>query len=234
MANYDTPGLTYDSGVFYDDVLPPQPVRKKMAEIKLNFKGLSDLAIIQQCLNIKTALTGNATFPTTTPTLAAFGTLITTAQNKLTAADTAQQAAKLATADKDAAIAALLAGAKQLAASVSVTANGDALKIQSAGFSVKATAAPVGELPAPQNLSATGGDQEGENDLHWNPVNGRTSYLAEHRTTPNGPWVQFYAGKKSSATATGLVSGTQYDFRVRAVGAAGPGPWSDIAQSRAT
>ena len=205
-----------------------------MAEIALNFRGLSDLGIIQQCTNIKTALTGNATFPTTTPTLAAFGTLITTAQTKLTAADTAQQLAKLATADKDAAIAALLAGAKQLASSVSVTANGDALKLQSAGFSLKSTAAPVGEMPTPQNLSATGGDLEGECDLHWNPVSGRTNYLGEHRTTPSGPWIQFYAGKKSSATATGLVSGTQYDFRVRAVGAAGPGSWSDIAQSRAT
>jgi len=115
-----------------------------------------------------------------------------------------------------------------------MTAVGDALKIQSAGFSVKSTAAPVGELPAPQNLSATGGDLEGECDLHWNPVNGRTNYVGEHRTTPSGPWIQFYAGKKSSATATGLVAGTQYDFRVRAVGAAGPGAWSDIAQSRAT
>ncbi|MEY4918621.1 MAG: hypothetical protein RL616_2534 [Verrucomicrobiota bacterium] len=234
MANYDTPGLTYDSGVFFDAVLPPQPVRTKMAEIKLNFKGLSDLGIIQQCTNIKTALTGNAAFTTPTPTLAAFTTLITTAQTKLTAADAAQQAAKLATADKDAAITALLAGVKQLANYVSMTANGDGLKIQSAGFSLKSTANPVGEMPAPGNLSATGGDLEGECDLHWNPVNGRTNYLGEHRTTPSGPWNPFYGGKKSSATATGLVSGTQYDFRVRAVGAAGPGAWSDLAQSRAT
>jgi len=80
MAEYDsTPAAMFDSGVLYDDFPVPQPRRNKMAQITMNFKGLSDLAIIQQCLNIKTAMTGNATFATPTPTLIAFGTLITTA-----------------------------------------------------------------------------------------------------------------------------------------------------------
>ena len=34
--------------------------------------------------------------------------------------------------------------------------------------------------------------------------------------------------------ATGLVRGTQYWFRVRAIGAAGPSAWSDPATKRAT
>ena len=34
---------------------------------------------------------------------------------------------------------------------------------------------------------------------------------------------------KSKATVTGLTSGTKYWFRVRAIGATGPGPWSDPA-----
>ena len=136
-----------------------------MAEIKLNFRGLSDLAIIQQCTNIKTALTGNANFTTPTPTLLAFDTLITTAQTKLTAADTAQQTAKLATSEKDAAIEALMAGMKQLANYVSMTANGDGLKIQSAGFSIKATASSA-EVPGQvANLSITASDGAGELDL---------------------------------------------------------------------
>jgi hypothetical protein len=39
-----------------------------------------------------------------------------------------------------------------------------------------------------------------------------------------GPWTQGYVGKKSSCTDTGLASGTLNWFRMRAVGAAGPGP----------
>ena len=34
---------------------------------------------------------------------------------------------------------------------------------------------------------------------------------------------------KSKATVSGLATGTKYWFRVRAIGAAGPGPWSDPA-----
>jgi hypothetical protein len=40
MANYDTPGLTYDSGVVYDDQFVPQPRNKIMAKVKQNMKGL--------------------------------------------------------------------------------------------------------------------------------------------------------------------------------------------------
>ncbi len=100
MAFYDTPGLTYDSGVLYDDVIAPTTKGKKMAKVKLNLSRLSDGEIIQKCSDIKTALTGNATFATPTPTLTAFGTLITTAQAKLTTSDNAQTASKQATSDR--------------------------------------------------------------------------------------------------------------------------------------
>ena len=53
-------------------------------------------------------------------------------------------------------------------------------------------------------------------------------------TNPAGPWTQKYVGNKSSCTITEMDSGGMYYFRVRAVGPLGPGPWSDIAQKRAT
>ena len=46
MATYDSPGLTYDSGVLYDDIVLPQP-RRRMSKTKvklaLNSKSDSDL-----------------------------------------------------------------------------------------------------------------------------------------------------------------------------------------------
>ena len=72
MASYDTPGLTYDSGVRYDDSTAPITKGTKMAKVKLNFRGMADSEIVQRCTNVKSALTGNAAFTTTTPTMTDF------------------------------------------------------------------------------------------------------------------------------------------------------------------
>ena len=203
-----------------------------MAQITLNFKGLSDLAIIQQCLNIKTAMTGNATFATPTPTLTAFGTLITTAQTKLTAADTAQLASKQATADKDASIEALLAGVKQLSDYVSMTSAGDGVKIQSAGFSIKSASTPSGVPDMVQNLSLTHGDNAGEIDAQWDPVSGvKISYDIQWSVYPatDASWKDCPGSTKSKAVLTGFTSGQQVLIRVRATGSGGTGAWSQTA-----
>jgi hypothetical protein len=93
---------------------------------------------------------------------------------------------------------------------------------------------PIGEMPAPENLTATGGDLEGELDMPWEPVQGRDAYIGEWAANPAGPWTQFYVGNNSSCTASGLNPGQMYYFRVREVDPLGPGPWSDIAQKRAS
>jgi hypothetical protein len=202
-----------------------------MAKVKLNLNGLPDALIIQQCTNIKTAMTGNATFATPIPTLTAFGTFITTAQNKLTAADNAQTLAKQATGDKDTAIAALLAAASQLATYVDLTANGDQSKILSAGMDVRAARSPSTTPAQVMNLSLTAGDSSGELDLHWDPVPGSKSY--EIQTSPDpvtsSSWVSQPSVTKSKTAIFGLTSGAKMWARVRAVNPAGQGPWSDPA-----
>jgi hypothetical protein len=97
------------------------------------------------------------------------------------------------------------------------------------------THAPVGRLPQPANFVATGGDLDGTVDLAWDPIKrGVQTYVAERATAADGPYTQCYIGKASSCTDTGLVSGTEYWYRVRALGAAGPSAWSDRASKRAT
>jgi hypothetical protein len=70
---------TYDTRLFYDDPSSPHPTRKKMAKVKLGLKNLTRDEKIDQANTIKTAMTGNANFTTPNPTLASYGTLITTA-----------------------------------------------------------------------------------------------------------------------------------------------------------
>jgi len=119
-------------------------------------------------------------------------------------------------------------------ATASETETMDDAELLSGGWHLIDPPTPPGPMPAPENLVATGGDLEGEADLAWEPVTNRDAYLAEWAADPMGPWTQFYVGTKSSCTASGLNPGQMYYFRVRAVGPLGPGPWSDIAQKRAS
>src|ERR1017187_5904462 len=86
----------------------------------------------------------------------------------------------------------------------------DGATLQSGGWELQAARAPVGQLPQPANLVATGGDLEGTVDLSWDALRrGVQTYIAQQALSPNGPWTQCYVGKASSCTVPGLTSGTQ-------------------------
>src|SRR5882724_6696174 len=105
MANYDSPGLLYDSGVLYDSVPAPQPTRKRMAKVRIGLKGLSREQIADKNDAVKAAMTGNANFTTPDPSLAALGTAGTTLRAKIAAIESAKVTLGTAVADGDAAAA---------------------------------------------------------------------------------------------------------------------------------
>ena len=207
MPFYDAPTLTYDSGALYDDLSPlPQPKKKIMAKVKFSLKDVPDTDAIQTCNNMKTALTGNASFATPVPSLTTFGTAITTAQTKLTASDNAAQASKQATADKDAAMDALKALAMQLAGYVDLTAAGDESKILSAGLDVRSAKTPQSVPKQVANLSVTAGDNDGSLDAHWDPLGNAKSYEVQTSADPftSTSFVTRDTVTKSSTTIDGL------------------------------
>ena len=110
----------------------------------------------------------------------------------------------------------------------------DAADLQGGGWDLVADGAPVGQLLPPANFHATGGDLSGSVDLGWDPQRGVQTHIAQWATTPNGPWTQAYAGKKSSCTIPGLPSGVEAWFRVQAIGTAGPSDWAGPIVKRAT
>lgn len=78
------------------------------------------------------------------------------------------------------------------------------------------------------------GSKEGEIDVSWDRVAGADSYVMER--SPNvlpRAWDLMKIVTQSSFTATGLVSGQTYVFRMAAVGPLGQGPWSDEAKKMA-
>lgn len=231
MPNYDTPTVFYDSGVLYDVADLPQPQVKVMAKVKLALSRLTPDELVSLANQIKTAMTGNANFTTPNPTLTAIGTLITAAQTKITAQKAAVQAATTATSDRDAALDALRVALVQLSAYVENITGGDAVKIQSAAMSVKAPAAPIGQLLQVSNLAVTAGDDDGEVNITWDPVRGAKSYQIQYCLDPITPtgWRDVAPTSKSKKTISGLTSGVRVWVRVRAIAPkeANIGAWSD-------
>jgi hypothetical protein len=87
---------------------------------------------------------------------------------------------------------------------------------------------------APASLAGTVGD--GVVDLTWTvPAadngSGIIDYEVEYSTNGSFPGTSFsrLASTQTAARLTGLLNGTPYWFRVRAINAAGAGPWSQVA-----
>jgi hypothetical protein len=205
--------------------------RTTMAKVKFSLSGAPDGDAVQSCNSLKTALTGNANFPSPPVTLAAFAALIATAQTKLTTADTAAQAAMQATTEKDNAIGEMAAAANQLAAYVDLMANGDESKILSAGLSVRAARAPQSVPDAVQNLSLTAGDNSGELDAQWDPPGNAKSYEVQTSADPfsDATWKTTETVTNSKVALLGLPSAAKIWVRVRGINSAGKGAWSDPA-----
>lgn len=229
MADYDAPGLNYDSGVFYDALTLPQPTRKRMAKVKLNLNGLSIGDLLQRAVDIKTAMTGNANFTTPIPTLTSVGTLTTALTTTNNTYESGLLTQKTNLTNRDNAAAALVAALSQLGGYVEAASAGDDAKIQSAGMGVRGTRAPVTVPTQVMNLSLSAGDNDGELDGQWDPVPNVKTYDVQTSPEPitSTSWVSKPSVTKSKVVLTGLPSGTRVNVRVRAVGSGGTGAWSD-------
>lgn len=122
-----------------------------------------------------------------------------------------------------------------LAATVTVVAGDRKDVIAASGMELRRERAPVGRLRQPQDLRAEASANEGECALDWEPVRSASVYEVECRLQDpsDAPWQRHTTCTASKCRVSGLIPGTAYYFRVRAIGTAGPGPWSDHALRRA-
>jgi hypothetical protein len=183
-----------------------------------------------------TSMDGNIHFPAATrvPDDAA----VQLAQADLTKADAEADAAEIVWKEKI-----LIRNDKEAAWDVTFTARAnncesvkpnDPAALQSTGFPLRTIGGPIGDLPAPGDLRATPRKKAGEIDLRCDTVKGAGSYEWECRLHTDGtPWSAIKTSLTATIRVTDLTPGALYAFRVRAIGAAGAGDWSDEAIGRA-
>ena len=230
MANYDEAvPVLYDSGVCYDESAPPGPERIKMSRVKLELRDLDPDGVTGKADAIKTAMTGNANFPTPNPPLATVGTDNTTAKDKIAAQKNAQKAAKDATVARDLALLALKQDLTSLAAYVQNASGGDRQKILSAGMDVYSEWTPLVALDRPVILSIAVGKNPGELRLRWTPIDRAKSYQLQVCVDPinDAGWKDAPPTSDRKATLTGLTSGTKVWVQVRPIAKDNQGPWSE-------
>jgi hypothetical protein len=202
-----------------------------MPRVILNLSKLSILEKLSLAKQISNSLTGNASFPTPSPPLAALNTATASLQTAHDEAQAARQESKNKTAVQNQMEDELDDVLTRLAGYVSSVSGNDAALVTSAGMNFEQPKTPSGPIGTPQSFAATTGDSDGEIDLGWNSVDGAQSYVVEQslQGPPSGAWTPVKTTTKSSHTVTGLTSGTRYWFRVAAVGASGQSGWSDIS-----
>jgi hypothetical protein len=202
-----------------------------MPKIKLNFGRLSVPEKIARAQQIVAALTGNSNFTTPNPTLAAVTTAIseleTTSNDARAARFEARRLTGVQTVKEDK----LHQLVTQLGAYVESVAGDDEAKIMSARLETRSAATTDSSAPAaPETLTATTGNHEGEIELTWDTVRGARSYVVERANDPQaGPWTQAGVSPRSSLILEGLDSGKRYYFRVAAITLNGQSPWSNHA-----
>lgn len=189
--------------------------------IKLGLSHLGVLALIAYLQKIVKKMTGNAKFITLADQTTALDTAVAALETANTNYEAAKSTAEQLLTVRDNAVVAAENAAQALAGGAEGVTK-DPADLQSGGWDLASThGSPVGPMLAPANFSATSGDADGSVDIACDTQKGVQTHIGEHATSSDGPFTQFYLGKKSSCTKTGLVSGSANWFRMAAVGAPG-------------
>ena len=182
-------------------------------KVSYNFVRLPDAAIPNFTDTVITALTGNTGFPTLPVTLTELGTLKSTYVTKLMAM---AQGGTLATAEKNAAKAALLDALRQVAAYVQSVASQDLALLLSSGFENTNTNRAQSPLLKPEFL-ALDNSFNAKLIVRLKPVSNARAYEVQYKN--GGGWLPagiFTQGRR--VEVGGLTSGNSYTVQVRAIG----------------
>ena len=209
---------------------PEQMATLILYSVKIGLEGLNTIQTVERARNHVIHMTGNLTFTTPIPALAA----VTAAADAAEAADLVfeNNHGRLDMLARNQRLRELREVIKDLGGYVQAVCGGDAEKITSSAFGIRALPSPPELMPAPQNLRAASTDMPGQIRLRWGGVRHHKSYVIQW--TMGDPlieanWAMLAITPKNYYLHTELDRKNTYSYRVVAVGAAGAGPASDIA-----
>jgi hypothetical protein len=188
-----------------------------------------DPLLINDISVILLALANNiAIYPSPTPTLQ----VIQTALNNFSAGLAAKaDGGHSATSKKNNLRLIVIGLMRQLASYVAVACKGDMTNLLLSGFPIqKPGRAPIGVLPAPQNLIVKHGKISGNLDAKVNPVFGAAAYNWTCTAATAGAVPLTGQSTAANYTFSGLTPGATYTCAVNAVGSAGPSNWSNAVK----
>ena len=201
-----------------------------MARIKLNLRQpIPDK--LQTGRQIIAAMTDNPNFATPHPPLADITASLATLDEAYKAHQIAKADARTKAGVADDAESQLDSQLRKLVAYVESIADTDETIIASAGMQTKALRKVPSTLVAPEALTATAGNREGEIDLSWRKVANSRSYIIQMSPDPPAAdsWGHAETVTVSYKTIQNLTSGKKYWFRVAAIGSLGQSGWSEPA-----
>lgn len=202
--------------------------------INLGLSRITPAGLLVKARNMVSKLTVNIAFPTPTPALATVTTECDELEKAINAYDLNPGPGELT--DRDIAFGKVKGLVSDLGGYVQAVSNGDLELIKSAGCVVRKSATPLGELPPPAQVIARTTAFAGRIDVRWSGVKGRNMYELEMCSTDPSiaaNWSRVLLTSKNRHISEDLVSGTNYYFRVKAMGAAGVSPASDVATAKA-
>lgn len=189
----------------------------KLSESNLDLKGGKIIA----------ALTGNADFPTTMPSLADFTTVKNTYSTNLVAASNGDRAAiAMKNQDKDS----LLGAMRLLAINIEGLAQGNQAKMVSSGFDVAANGDSVPAMGPPTNFKVSDGLNADEIKTSVKGVERAIMYSHEYALSlpdPDTSWTT-WVSSSVSYVFTDLPGGTRVYARVGAIGRKEQLVYSDV------
>jgi len=181
------------------------------------FDRLRDGDLIVRGTTILDAMSGNANFPTPTPTMAELTQGIDEFSEAVSAAEEGGIYEKAFKNEKREALITLL---HRLGNYVLFTSNGDRLKALSSQFTIAREPEPAPPITKPELFNVIEGMNPGELNVKFKRVKGARSYLVQYAQEPVTDatnWLQ-HVCTVSKCTLMQLASGKQYRLRVVAVG----------------
>lgn len=180
---------------------------------------------------IITMSTGNTNVPGNT----ALVTALTTTQAALTAAndsyEEARQALKGLLSARELALINWNIAVANLAAFTESATGGDADKILTTGFDIRATPVPPQPVTQVENVKVTFNGMPGYSEVRWKRQTNAEAYAVSRSPDPitATSWENEGTVTEAKYTGNGATPGQKYWYRVAAVNKLGQGPWSEPA-----